>query len=92
MIKKIKHRGLKKFHEKGNRSQVMPDQADRIERMLDKLEVAEKPGDMNFPGYGLHPLKGNKKGLWSITVTGNWRIVCRFDGDDVTDVDLTDYH
>lgn len=92
MIKKIKHRGLKKLHEKGDKSQVIPDQADRIERMLDQLEVAAKPKDMSFPGYGIHPLKGKRKGFWSITVTGNWRIVFKFDSGDVTDVDLTDYH
>jgi toxin HigB-1 len=47
---------------------------------------------MNLPGLGLHPLKGNRKGTYSVTVSGNWRITFRFDGEHVVDVDLEDYH
>ncbi len=60
--------------------------------LLTSLEVAEKPADMNNPGYGLHPLKGELKGYWAAWVSGNWRLVFKFDGEGVTNVDLVDYH
>ena len=47
---------------------------------------------MDLPGYRLHPLKGRLAGLWSVSISGNWRIVFRFDGNDAHDVDLVDYH
>lgn len=53
---------------------------------------AAAPGDMNLPGFGLHPLRGGLAGHWAVRVSGNWRIVFRFDGGDVRDVDLIDYH
>jgi toxin HigB-1 len=64
----------------------------KIKRILARLDVAKGPEYMNLPGWGLHPLKGKMQGLWSVWVTGNWRIVFRFRGTDVDDVDLTDYH
>jgi len=59
---------------------------------LTVLDDAETPQDLNFPGYRLHPLKGHLKGFWSVTVRANWRIVFRFEGTDVFDVQLIDYH
>ena len=56
------------------------------------LGFRTKPEDMNLPGWGLHPLKGDRAGHWAVKVSGNWRVVFRFDGHDVRDVDLTDYH
>ena len=56
------------------------------------LEDAATPKDLNLPGYRLHPLKGDLKGLWSVTVRANWRIVFRFEGTDAFDVELIDYH
>jgi toxin HigB-1 len=50
------------------------------------------PQDMDFPGLRLHPLTGDLKGFWSVTVSANWRIIFRFDDADVVDVDLIDYH
>ena len=64
----------------------------KIERILARLDVATQPEMMNLPGFGLHPLKGELKGFWSVCVTGNWRIIFRFDGSHVSDVDLVDYH
>ena len=54
--------------------------------------MAAKPEDMNLPGLRLHPLKGDRAGYWAVKVSANWRVVFRFDGRDVRDVDLTDYH
>lgn len=47
---------------------------------------------MSLPGFGLHPLKGDRAGRWAVKVSANWRVVFRFDGGDVRDVDLVDYH
>ena len=60
--------------------------------ILLRLEGAARPDNMAVPGYHLHPLKGDKRGLWSVRVSGNWRVVFRFEGTDAVDVDLVDYH
>lgn len=65
---------------------------DRIERILDDLDTAAHPSQLNRPSYRLHALSGDLEDFWSVRVTGNWRIVFRFDGPDVTDVRLIDYH
>jgi toxin HigB-1 len=63
-----------------------------VEDILIRLDGARTPQALNLPGYRLHPLKGNLKGFWSINVRANWRIIFRFDGADVLDVELIDYH
>ena len=64
----------------------------RIERILDDLDTAAEPGQLARPSYRLHLLSGDLEGFWSVRVTGNWRIIFRFDGGDITDVRLIDYH
>ncbi len=78
--------------ERGDPSGVGPGLAERVSLALADLDDARKPSDLDLPGYRLHPLKGNLKGFWSIAVSGNWRIVFRFDDGDAYDVDLVDYH
>jgi proteic killer suppression protein len=63
-----------------------------VEDILARLDEADTAQAMNLPGYRLHPLKGDLKGLWSITVRANWRIVFRFEGNDAFDIELIDYH
>lgn len=92
MIKTFKHRGLKRLYERGDRSGIRPDLLDIVEDILARLDQADTPQSMNLPGYRLHPLKGDMKGLWSVTVRANWRIVFRFEENDVFDVELIDYH
>ncbi len=92
MIKSFRHRGLKRFYEGGDSSKLNADQRGRIEDVLGRLDVAESPGDLGLPGYRLHPLKGEWKAFWSVNVSGNWRIIFRFEAGDVYDVDLIDYH
>ena len=92
MILGFRHRGLERLFEKGDRRRVSPGQVAKIERILARLDEAAQPGDMNLPGFGLHPLKGARAGQWAVRVSGNWRVVFRFDGRDVRDVDLIDYH
>ncbi len=92
MIRSFRHRGLKRVYQSGERSRLAPALVERVEEVLGLLDVAEAPKDMNLPGYRLHPLKGDRKGFWSVTVSGNWRIVFRFHDGHACDVDLVDYH
>jgi proteic killer suppression protein len=92
MIVSFRHKGLKLLHEKSDRSKIRADLVDKVERLLSLLEQAEQPADVDLPGCGLHPLKGNLKGSWSLTVSRNHRIVFRMAGRNVCDVDLIDYH
>jgi proteic killer suppression protein len=66
--------------------------ADKLERILARLDEATAPGHMDLPGFRLHPLKGDRAGFWSVSVSGNWRVVFRFNGTNIRDVDLIDYH
>jgi proteic killer suppression protein len=92
MIESIKYKGLKRLYEKGDRSGIGAWMLPRVEEILSLLDVAETIDELEIPGYRLHPLTGDRKGFWSIRVTGNWRIVFRFADGAVRDVDLTDYH
>jgi proteic killer suppression protein len=92
MIRNIRHRGLKRLFERDDRSKLPPDLADRINRILTGLDAAGAIEDMDLAGLGLHRLSGNLKGFWSVTVSRNWRIVFRFEGNDAFDVDFLDYH
>ena len=92
MITSFRHRGLKRLFERGDRSQVGPQMLARIENILAVLNRASRPEDVNLPGFRLDPLKGDRAGYWTVTVSANWRIVFRFDETNAADVDLIDYH
>ncbi len=92
MIRSFKHRGLKRLYERGDRSGIRPDLVDTVERILTVLDSATTPQGLDIPRYHLHSLKGELRGLWSVTVRANWRIVFRFEGEDAFDVELIDYH
>lgn len=92
MIRSIRHRGLKRLYEDDDSSKLRQDQVERIRDILEPLDVATRAADMNMPGLRLHPLKGKLRGFWSASVSGNWRIIFRFDDGDAYDVDLVDYH
>lgn len=92
MIRSFRHKGLKRFFETGKKAGIDPSHAAKLGRMLGRLDTAQAPGDMGLPGYDLHPLKGNLAGLWSVTVSGNWRVIFRMAGPDAYDVDYVDYH
>ena len=92
MIKSFKHKGLKLFFERGKTSGVMPEHAERLRLILGRLSAAVIPKDMALPGLRFHPLKGKLKGRYAVSVSGNWRVVFRFQGEDVVDVDYLDYH
>ena len=95
MILRFRHKGLRQLHEDGNARGVPSAMADRLGKLLFALETAERLEQLGrFPGWKLHPLKGDRKGQWSLTVTGNWRLTFRYDEqmNTATDVDLIDYH
>ena len=92
MIRSFRHKGLKLLFEDGSRRGVRAGHADRIERILARLDQASEPRHMDLPGFRLHPLKGEWAGFWAVTVSGNWRVVFRFEGGHASDVGLTDYH
>lgn len=92
MIVSFKHKGLKRLYELGDRSKVAPELVERIRSVLAVLDVSARPEDVDRPSFRLHPLKGERKGEWAVTVRANWRIVFRFEDGHVADVDLVDYH
>ncbi|HSW69393.1 MAG TPA: type II toxin-antitoxin system RelE/ParE family toxin [Gammaproteobacteria bacterium] len=92
MIKNIVHKGLKRFFTQDDKSLLNAKDCQRISRILDRLDAAVDVMDMNLPGYNLHKLTGNMKGLWSVKVSVNWRITFRFENGDAHDVNLEDYH
>ena len=92
MIRSFKHRGLKRLYEYNDRSGVRPDLVETVEEILTILDEAAMPQALKLPGYRLNSLKGDLKGSWSVTVRANWRIMFRFEGTDVFDVELIDYH
>ena len=92
MIQKFKHKGLKRLFESGVSSGVDPQHVDRIRKILALLETAETLEDMDLPGLGLHPLKGNRKGTWAVKVGGNWRITFKMKNGDAYDLNYEDYH
>ena len=92
MILNIKHKGLRNVWEKEETRRLNQDWIDRIDRIMNALDKAQAPADLDLPGFRLHMLKGNYQGFYAVNVSGNWRIVFRFEGSDTTDIDLTDYH
>ena len=92
MIRSFRHPELRRLFERDDPRRTAADQLDRITLALADLDAAGRPSDLDVPGYRLHPLRGDRRGLWSISITGNWRITFRFEAGDVYDVDLVDYH
>lgn len=92
VIRRILHKGLQRFFETGNKSGIQTQHADRLRLILAQLNAATRPEDMALPGLVLHPLKGERKGQWSVRVSGNWRITFVFAGTDADLVDYEDYH
>jgi proteic killer suppression protein len=92
-IRTFRHKGLKRPYDAGERRDIPAALAEKIADVLLAIDEASRPGDVGlFPGWRLHPLKGDLKGFWSVSVSGNWRVVFRFENGDAFDVDLIDYH
>jgi toxin HigB-1 len=91
-IESFRHKGLEKFFCTGAVSGIQSKHADRLRLILGRLNVAISPSDMNLPGLNLHELKGSRKGIWAVKVSGNWRLTFRFDGKSAELVNYEDYH
>lgn len=92
MIENFKHKGLKRLFEKGETKGVHAEHVEKVENILAVLNRAAGPSDMDLPGFKLHPLKGDRKGFYGVTVRANWRVIFRFEEGNACDVELIDYH
>ena len=92
MIISFLHKGLERFYHTGKSAGIQSSHARRLRLILSNLDQAESASDMDLPGLRLHPLKGSRKGVWSVTVNGNWRVTFRFKGKDAEIVNYEDYH
>lgn len=92
MIKSFQHKSLEGFFYTGKKKGIRPEHADRLERILDRLNAANDIKDMNYPGSNLHKLTGDKIGQYAVKVSGNWRVFFEFIGGDASVVDYDDYH
>jgi proteic killer suppression protein len=92
VIRSIRHKGLKRLYEDDDPRGVMREHTVKLRDILARLDAANTVADMDLPGFRLHPLKGELKGYWAITVRANWRVVFRFAEGDALDVDYADYH
>ncbi|MDZ7784231.1 MAG: type II toxin-antitoxin system RelE/ParE family toxin [Halioglobus sp.] len=92
MIKSFKHKGLKRFYESGSKQGIQAKYAPEFSMQLASLDSAHSIEDIDIPGYRLHQLKGDRKGVWSISVSGNWRITSEFTDGNVYIINYEDYH
>ncbi|MDP1755846.1 MAG: type II toxin-antitoxin system RelE/ParE family toxin [Pseudohongiella sp.] len=92
MIKTFKHKGLKLYYETGNTRGIQSKHASRLRMQLAPMDSAMEVSDLDIPGYKLHPLKGDRKGIWAISVSGNWRLTFEFRDGHVYLLDYEDYH
>jgi len=92
MIKSFKHKGLEKFYRSGTTKGIQASHVRKLRMQLAALDTAQTIGDMDIPGYRLHQLTGDRKGIWSITVNANWRLTFEFTDGNVYVLNYEDYH
>jgi proteic killer suppression protein len=92
MIESFRHKGLRQLFEDDNPKGLNAEHIRKVKQILALLDAAQDVESLNYAGFRLHPLKGDLKGLWSLTVRANWRIIFRFADGKASDVDLVDYH
>ena len=92
MIVSIQHKGLRLLWTKNDASKLPAQQVRKIRNVLTMLNGAEEIEDMNFVGSFLHPLKGELRGFWSITISGNYRMIFKFENGNAYLIDYLDYH
>ncbi len=92
MIKSFKHKGLRRFYETGSARGIQAKHEKRLRMQLTALDTAKEINDLDIPGYKLHPLKGDRQGIWAITVNGNWRLTFEFSDGNAYVLDYEDYH
>ena len=92
---RFRHKGLRQLYTDNNPKGLSAFLVDKLRKLLFAPETADDLEQVGrFPGWKLHPLKGDLKGYWSLTVTGNWRVIFRYEEttNTASDIDLTDYH
>ena len=92
MIKSFKHKGLRELFESGKTKRISVDFSARLLRQMDAINQADAPEELNFPGYGLHELKGEFASFWAVKVNKNWRLTFRFVDGNAVELNLEDYH
>jgi proteic killer suppression protein len=92
VIRSIRHKGLKRLYDDDDHRGVVSQHTERLRDILVRLDASANIADMDLPGFRLHPLKGEMKGFWAVTVRANWRVIFRFADGDAFDVDYLDYH
>lgn len=92
MIKNFRHKGVEAFYSTGSKAGIQAKHAQRLRLLLARLDAAREPRDMNLPGLKLHKLTAHLKDFWAVEVSGNWRLVFKFENQNVIDVDYLDYH
>lgn len=92
MIESFEHKGLKLFFETGSKAGIQSNHAKKLRLQLAALDTAAVIGDMDLPGWKLHMLSGGRKGEWSISVNGNWRVTFTFQNGNAFVVNYEDYH
>ncbi|MBI4723803.1 MAG: type II toxin-antitoxin system RelE/ParE family toxin [Rhodomicrobium sp.] len=91
-VKRIKSNKLKRLVKHGDGSKIDPKWLRKVQRVLHMLNAAVHPAELDLPGFGLHEMKGNRAGTFSVTISGNWRLTFRWDESGPYDLDLEDYH
>ena len=92
VVRSIRHKGLKRLYQEDDPRGVMREHAEKLRDILVRMDATRSIVDMDVPGFRIHPLKGEYKGCWAVTVRANWRVIFRFSGPNVEDVDYVDYH
>ena len=92
MIRRFRHKDLERYFETDDMRGVPAWAKPRLDRMLDRLDAAVSPADMNVPGWRFHALRGVRDGAFAVAVSGNLRLTFRFEGNDAVDVNLEDDH
>jgi proteic killer suppression protein len=92
VINSFAHKGLERFYHTGSKAGIQAKHAERLRLILSNLDQAEGAEDMDLPGMALHELKGKRKGVWAVKVSGNWRVTFQFLGRDAGRVNYEDYH
>lgn len=92
MIKSFKHKGLKKYFEKGSTAGIQSTHSKKLKMQLVAIDTAQIIDDIDLPGYKLHSLKGEREGIWSISVNGNWRLTFEFKDGNAYILNYEDYH
>jgi len=92
VIKSFKHKGLQRFYQTGTAAGIQNSHKQKLRMILATLDSSHEINDMDIPGFRLHVLKGKLKGVWSVTVSGNWRITFKFESGNAHIVNYEDYH